>query len=28
MIVGPTCAGKTGVSIELARELGTEIISA
>lgn len=27
MIVGPTCVGKTGVSVLLARELGTEIIS-
>lgn len=28
MVVGPTCVGKTGVSIVLAQRLGTEIISA
>jgi len=28
LLVGPTCVGKTGASIELARELETEIISA
>jgi tRNA dimethylallyltransferase len=28
LLVGPTCVGKTGASIELARGLGTEIISA
>ncbi len=28
MIVGPTCVGKTGVSVLLAQALGTEIISA
>jgi tRNA dimethylallyltransferase len=28
MLVGPTCVGKTGAAIELARRLGTEIISA
>ncbi len=28
VIPGPTCAGKTGISIELAEELGTEILSA
>lgn len=28
MLVGPTCVGKTGAAIALARQLGTEIISA
>lgn len=28
LIVGPTCVGKTGVSVLLAQELGSEIISA
>jgi tRNA dimethylallyltransferase len=28
LLVGPTCVGKTGAAIELAKRLGTEIISA